>query len=84
MSRQSIHKAKKMEVIDRTEIKPGLVKRVRQFFENAPEEELTYEFIVIQFGCTLGTARKVVYSLVETGFLESVHVIRRREKGIAR
>lgn len=67
-----------------TEFKPGLVKRVRQYYESAPEEELTYEAIVLKFGCTLGTARKVVYSLVEIGFLESVHVIRRREKGIAK
>lgn len=62
---------------------PGLPARVRKFFEDNPDEELSYKAIMAKFGCTMWTARKCVYELAEAGYLESVHVIRRRVKGIA-
>lgn len=63
---------------------PSLTARVRAYFEANPDEELDYRGIVAKFGCTLLMARKVVYQLSEVGAVESVHVIRRREKGIAK
>ncbi|MCW1958147.1 MAG: hypothetical protein KIH64_006295 [Mycobacterium sp.] len=62
----------------------GVVQRIRAFFAANPEEELTFAMLQSKFGCTLWTARRAVYDLIEAGDLESVHVVRRRERGIAR
>lgn len=67
-----------------TIVRPNLVVRVRTYYQSNPDEELTYQAIVAKFGCTLWTARRTVYVLIEQGFLESVHVVRKREKGIAK
>lgn len=63
--------------------RPGIVKRLQAFYAANPDEELTFGAIMTKFGCSLWTARHAVYALVEIGDLESVHVIRRREKGMA-
>lgn len=67
-----------------TPVRQNLVLRVRSYYLANPDEELTYQAIVTKFGCTLWTARRTVYVLIEQGFLESVHVVRKREKGIAK
>jgi len=73
-----------MNQVDIAAIRPSLVVRVRSYYANNPEEELTYAGVTAKFGCTYETARKVVSALVAVGCLESVHVIRLRTKGVAK
>lgn len=65
------------------ELRLGVVKRLQAYYKANPDEELSYHAITIKFSCTLWTARRAVYTLVEDGILESVHVIRTRERGMA-
>lgn len=67
-----------------TAAKIGVLNRLRAFYAANPSEELTFLAISIKFSCTLWTARHAVYALVDAGELESVHVIRLREKGMAK
>jgi hypothetical protein len=58
--------------------------RVKRFYTENPTEELTYPGVMEKFSCTKWAARWIVRTLVEDGFIESVHVIRLRTQGIAR
>lgn len=58
--------------------------RIRKFFEENPDEELTYDQFKTKFELTDGGARMVVHRLVyQEGFLERVDVVRRRDKGLS-
>lgn len=58
--------------------------RVKCFFRDNPDEELTPAAFRAKFGCTEATRRWLIVTLGEEGLLESVHVIRLRVKGIAK
>jgi hypothetical protein len=59
--------------------------RVRRFFADHPDEELTAADFRSKFNCSEATRRWIMVALGgEGGELESVHVIRLRSKGIAR
>jgi hypothetical protein len=62
----------------------GLKYRVRCFFRDNPQEELTHSLLRSKFGCTVATSKWLVSTLVEEGLVESVHVIRLRTMGIAK
>ena len=62
----------------------SIASQLRNYFERNPDEELTFAVVSIKLGCSKRRAVKAVYELVSLGMLESTHVIRRREKGIAR
>lgn len=62
----------------------GLYHRLRAFFLANPDEELSYDDIVVKFEATRHTAQMAVSRLNQTGLLESVHVIRLRAKGTMR
>lgn len=62
----------------------SLFSRLRQFYEDNPDEELSFADAALKFGATRRNVESVVEQLRKLGVLESVHVIRRREKGIAR
>lgn len=68
----------------RTRIPNSLQSRVREFFETNRDEELTFEDIAAKFGCSVSSARHVVYTLSRFGLVESVHVIRCRSMGSSR
>lgn len=57
--------------------------RVRQFFVDNPDEELTYEEMAAKFDTTINHCRELVKALKDEGLIESVHVIRNRSKGTA-
>lgn len=72
---------------NRTGIKngEGLASRLRAFFSENPDEELTYLDIARKYGCSVRHAHHAVDTLTGPGeAIESVHVIRARAKGIAR
>jgi hypothetical protein len=58
--------------------------RVKRFYADNPEEELTYPALMAKFSCSKWAARWIVRTLVEEGECESVHVIRLRVQGIAK
>ena len=58
----------------------GISIRLMQYFRENPGEELKFSDVAIKFGCTLWTARSAVYRLQALGELESVHVIRAKDK----
>lgn len=62
----------------------SVVRKLAQFFDWAPDEELTLTQIMDKYGCSYNTARYAVYELRERGLVESVHVVRARAKGVAR
>lgn len=63
----------------------GLKLRVRRFFAENPDEEMTAAQFRAKFNCTEATRRWIMVSLGgESGEIESVHVIRLRAKGIAK
>jgi hypothetical protein len=62
----------------------GLASRIARFFESNPEEELSYSDMTLKFGASYSALRYAVKEAVKRGQIESVHVIRRREKGAAR
>jgi len=59
----------------------GLKARVKRFYFDNPDEELTHALLRAKFGITKWTAVWLLRELVEEGILESVHVIRLRMKG---
>lgn len=58
--------------------------RIKRFFAERPDEELSHELIMAKFGCTYRASRWVVSELIEDGLLESVHTIRLRSAGKAK
>lgn len=59
--------------------------RVRRFFTDHPDEELTAAQFRDKFNCSEATRRWIMVALGgEGGEIESVHVIRLRVKGIAK
>jgi biotin operon repressor len=62
----------------------ALVARLTEFYTDNPDEELTYALIREKFGMSRGVVEKAIATLRRVGFLESVHVIRRVEKGARR
>ena len=63
---------------------PSIYAKVKRYFDDNPEEELTYQILMDKFNITRRVAFKVVYQLADDGLLEHVHVIRLRAKGIAK
>ena len=57
---------------------------IGEYFEANADEEMTYADISQKFGCTIEAARQAVYAAMDSGVIESVHVIRNRSKGIAK
>lgn len=58
--------------------------RLRQFFIDNPDEELGFKDAAEKLGVPVRTVRAAVKELRAEGVIESVHVIRRAEKGRAR
>lgn len=57
--------------------------RIRKFFADNPDEELTYDDFKVKFELTDLAARTVVGRLAhQEGFLERVDVVRRRDRGM--
>ena len=61
----------------------SLPSKLLEFFAARPDEELTYADIVTKWGGSAANAQWAVGRLVETGELESVHVIRVPARGRA-
>lgn len=61
----------------------SLTGRMRRFFLDNRDEELTYELLAVKFECTVQEARTVIKTLREAGVVESLHVIRHPAKGRA-
>ena len=61
-----------------------LATRVRQFFADNPDEELTLDDMAAKFDASLVSCRSAVKDLVREGGIESVHVVRARSKGMGR
>ncbi len=53
--------------------------RIREFFLNNDDEELTYEDIVVKFNITKRELGRIVQSLVGQGICESVHLLRAKK-----
>ena len=64
MSRQNIY------------IADSLQNRIRQFFLNNPDEELTYKDMAIKFDCTPDAAKTAIRELKNhsSGAFETVHI----------
>lgn len=62
----------------------SLAARLRKFFADNPEEELTIRMICEKFDANPKTVEKVLGEMKAAGELESLHVVRLRTKGIAR
>ena len=70
--------------ITTTRTKPDtMTGRVEQFFKDNPDEELTYSLMAKKWDLTRMQVAQIVKTLTGRGVLESVHVIRNRQKGIA-
>ena len=54
----------------------SLENRIRQFFLNNPDEELSYIDMAVKFGCSRDSARNAVAELRKGGLLESLHIVR--------
>lgn len=54
----------------------GLGTKLREFFANNPDEELTYADALAKFECTYQNFRTTLSRLVASGELETVHTIR--------
>lgn len=61
----------------------GVKARLRAFFDDNPDEELTRRDIEAKFGCSKSSMENAIASLQLEGRVESVHVVRARSKGIA-
>lgn len=61
----------------------SLTARIRRFFVENPDEEMTYELLAAKYDAPIYTVRDIVKHLREAGIVESLHVIRNRSKGIA-
>ena len=62
----------------------NMTERVRRFFVENADEELTYSLMMKKFDLNSNQVHSIVNKLRAKGLLESVHVIRLRTKGIAR
>ncbi len=60
-----------------TQASTELRKKLDEFFNNNPDEELTFDDIAAKFSVPVGLASRTVYSMADRGELESIHVIRR-------
>lgn len=60
-----------------------LTGRMRRFFVDNPDEEMTFELLAVKFDAPVDAVRSVVRVLREAGVVESLHVIRHPSKGIA-
>lgn len=69
--------------LGRPHVAHSLLNRVRKFFLENPEEELTPAQLATKFDCSLKQAHKAAQYLRSTGVVESVHVIRRPSVGRA-
>ncbi len=58
----------------------SLENRIRQFFLNNPDEELSYMDMATKFDCSRDSARNAVAELRKAGMLESLHVVRMRDR----
>ena len=58
--------------------------KLRTFFEQNPDEELERSMVHAKFGKGKWNAADAIAVLVKEGFLESVHVVRRKAKGVAK
>lgn len=67
-----------------TKREEGLESRLRRFFTENPDEELTFALITVKFDVSIMHAREVVARMVAAEELESVHLVRARAKGIAK
>lgn len=64
--------------------RPGsLPARIAAFYAANPDEELTYEQMLVKFNATRTGINEAMKRLRAIGLLESVHVIRLRAKGSA-
>lgn len=61
----------------------SLAARIRQFFVDNPDEEMTYELLTAKFSVHHQSVRDAVRALRDEGLLETLHVVRRVEKGRA-
>ena len=62
----------------------SVIARIRAFYQRCPDEELSIKQIALKFECRVRTVHKALQELKGEGDIESVHVVRRRIKGIAR
>jgi hypothetical protein len=69
--------------VGRPHVSHSLLCRFRQFFVANPDEELTYLDASIKFDCTVRQAQAAAQYLVKHEALESVHVVRAKQVGIA-
>jgi DNA-binding Lrp family transcriptional regulator len=60
-----------------------LTGRIRRFFTDNQDEEMTYELLAEKFDAPIMTVRSIVKELRKEGVVESLHVIRHPSKGIA-
>lgn len=56
-------------------------RKVREFFVNNPDEELTYALLMDKFDLTRSYAAEIVKILKDEGLIECVFVIRNRNHG---
>lgn len=64
--------------------KTNLLPRIRKFFVDNPDEELTLPMLREKFGVSANAIAEALKRLKKEGQIESVHVVRLRAKGIAR
>jgi hypothetical protein len=57
-------------------VNTGLTERLRQFYAENPDEELTLQDIMVKFGCAYDTAKRMVSCLKRDGVLRAHHVYR--------
>jgi hypothetical protein len=57
----------------------GLGSKLRDFFAQNPDEELSYGDVMAKFGCSHGNLRTTVSRLVANGEIEVLHVVRRSQ-----
>lgn len=60
----------------------GAKETLRRYFQANPDEELTWPDMLVKFERCRKTLTLALAELIEEGELESVHVIRLREKGM--
>ena len=64
-------------------MRPGsVVARMKRYFEENPEEELSYPDVCAKFSCSYKAAADAVRQLRYSKLLECVTVIRTRKKGM--
>lgn len=58
----------------------SLAAKLRLYFAENPGEELTYADIAVKFDTTVRNARTTVGRLKALGLVESIHVVRAKQK----